>query len=120
MAEIVDRYLDALVAHDWVAFAACLSDDIVRIGPFEDTYSPKAPYVEFISKLMPSLEDYSMRVDRITDAKNMTVVELTESMRFGETVHVTPEVLIFEVEADGLISKIDIFIKSLGGAPKLV
>ncbi|MFZ0667171.1 MAG: nuclear transport factor 2 family protein [Acidimicrobiales bacterium] len=120
MAEIVDRYLEAVVTHDWDAFASCLSEDVTRIGPFGDTYNPKAPYVEYISKLMPTLEDYSMHVDRISDTENLTVVELTESMRFGETLHVTPEVLIFEIGADGLISKIDIFIKRLGDPPKLV
>jgi ketosteroid isomerase-like protein len=112
---VVGRYLTAIVEHDWDALGACVAEDIVRVGPFGDTYTPKAPYIEFISALMPTLEKYSMRVDRIVYAEDRTfaVAELTEELELGGTPYLTPEALLFGIGPDGLIQKIDIYIKRL-------
>jgi len=113
MGSVVERYLRALVDHDWVALAECMADDVVRVGPFGDTYTPKGPYVTFLEELMPSLEGYSMKVDRIVEAGSVVVAELTETLEIGGKVHVTPEALVFDLDADGRIAKVDIFIKRL-------
>ena len=64
---VVERYLDAIIGHDWSALAACLSDDgFARVGPWGDEYDDKAEYVAFIADLMPKLPGYEMRVDRVT------------------------------------------------------
>ena len=40
---VVERYLDAIISHDWDALAACLSDDgFARVGPWGDEYDDKA------------------------------------------------------------------------------
>jgi ketosteroid isomerase-like protein len=114
--DTVERYLKAVVEHDWTALAGCLTDDVVRVGPFGDTYAPKGPYLAFLEELMPSLEGYSMEVERIVEAGNVVVAELTETLEMGGTVHVTPEALVFDLDADGLISRVNIFIKRLGPA----
>ena len=116
MAKAVDTYLKAVVDHDWEAFASSVADDVVRVGPFGDTYTPKGPYVEYVSKLMPTFENYSMQVDRIIDSGAVVVVELTETLDIGGKTHVTPEALVFDIDATGLISKVDIFIKRLDGS----
>ncbi len=116
MAGVVETYLRAVAEHDWAALARCLADDVVRVGPFGDTYTPKAPYVAFLEELMPSLEGYSMKVDRIVDAGSVVVAELTETLEMGGKVHVTPEALVFDLDEDGLIVKVDIFIKRLPDA----
>jgi ketosteroid isomerase-like protein len=113
VTEVVERYLKALIAHDWEAFAACLADEVVRVGPFGDTYSPKAPYVDYISKLMPSLQGYAMEIERVIDAGPAVVVELSETVEIGGETIVTPETLVFDLDVDGLIQKIDIYIKRL-------
>jgi ketosteroid isomerase-like protein len=118
MSGIVQRYLCAIVEHDWQSFEECLADDVVRIGPFGDTYEPKAPYVEFVSKLMPTLGGYSMRVDRIVESGDVVVAELTETVEIGGSVFVTPEALVFDLNSDGLIAKVDIFIKPHRDVPK--
>jgi ketosteroid isomerase-like protein len=114
MASVVERYLRAVVDHDWASLADCLADDVVRVGPFGDTYTPKDPYVAFLKKLMPSLEGYSMHLERIVEAGSVVVAELTETMEIGGKVHVTPEALVFDIDPDGRIVKVDIFIKRLG------
>jgi predicted ester cyclase len=111
--ELVERYLRSVVEHDWETFASCVSEDVVRVGPFGDTYTPKAPYVEYISELMPSFGGYSMQVDRIVAAGEGVLALLTETLEIGGTVHVTPEAIVFGLDVDGLISTIDIYIKRL-------
>jgi hypothetical protein len=113
MVSVVERYLRAVVDHDWGALADCLADDVIRVGPFGDTYTPKGPYVAFLEELMPSLEGYSMDVERIVEAGPVVVAELTETVEIGGNVHVTPEALVFDIDPDGRIVKVDIFIKRL-------
>ena len=49
MGSVVDSYLDAIVSHDWDALRSAVAPDIVRVGPFGDTYVGRDAYVEFIS-----------------------------------------------------------------------
>ena len=111
---VVERYLDRMVAHDWEAMAACLADDVVRVGPFGDVYTPKEPYVAFLAALMPTLAGYSMRVGRIVETAGTVVVELTETVEFDGTVIVTPEALVVDLDEAGLIGRIAIYIQRLG------
>lgn len=114
-AATVERYLACVAGHDWTGLTECLHPDVVRVGPFGDTYTPRGPYVAFLEQLMPTLEEYSMRVDRVLTAHDATTVtvELTETMRFGDRVVQTPEALIFDLSDDGRIRHIGIFIRTL-------
>ena len=116
--DLVARYLDAVVAHDWESMSDCLSDDVVRTGPFGDTYSGKRVYIEFLSGLMPALEGYSMRVDRImaNGEGAVAVAELTETVEIGGVPVDTPEALVFDFDDRGLIAHISIYIQRLGEA----
>jgi hypothetical protein len=105
-----------MVAHDWDAMAACVVDDVERIGPFCDVYRGKQEYVAFISDLMPQLGGYAMKVDRVVYAGRIAVAELTESVDGTDT----PEALVFDLDGAGLISRIAIYIQrpelgALGG-----
>ncbi len=56
-----------------------------------------------------------MEVDRVVYTRvrrSFAVAELTETLEIGGTHYVTPEALVFDIDTDGLISKIDIFIKT--------
>lgn len=102
-----------MVAHDWVAMAGCVTDDIERTGPFCDTYSGKDEYVKFISELMPTLPDYAMKIDRVVYADGVAVAELTESVGGTDT----PESLVFDLADDGRIRRISIYIQRPEFAP---
>jgi len=102
-----------MVAHDWDGMATCLADDVVRVGPFGDTYSGKGPYVEFLSALMPTLEGYAMRIDRVVGEGSFAAVELTETVEIDGKPIVTPEALVFDLDQDGLIAHIAIYIQRL-------
>ena len=108
---VVERYLAAIVSHDWDGLRACITDDVVRTGPFGDRYEGREPYVAFIAETMPSLRRYEMRVARVTYAGGLAFAELSETVEVGDELTVTPEVLVFELADDGRIARIDIYIK---------
>jgi hypothetical protein len=119
MGKIVERYLATMVAHDFDAMAGCLATDVVRVGPFGDTYTPRGPYVEMLAQLMPSLPGYSMRIDRVVELEKgrLVLVELTETVEMNGAPLATPEALVFELNPEGLIAHISIYIQTLGVTP---
>lgn len=110
----MERYLEAVVGHDWDALADCLAEDVVRVGPFLDTYTPRGPYVEFLAGLMPGLPGYSMRVDRVLYQGNVAVAQLSETVEIDGMPLETPEALVFDLDDDGRIARIEIFIQRAG------
>jgi ketosteroid isomerase-like protein len=116
---VVVRYLDRMVAHDWEAMAACLAEDVVRVGPFGDTYTPRDPYVAFLSALMPALPGYSMRIDRVQSIGPTVLVELTEIVEIDGAPLETPEALVFDLDREGRIAHIAIYIQRLGEVPAM-
>jgi ketosteroid isomerase-like protein len=117
---VVERYLDAIIGHDWDALAECLSDDgFVRVGPWGDEYADKAAYVAFIADLMPRLPGYEMRVDRVTYSadQRVAVAELTETVDVNGRPHATPEALVFDLDGER-ISRIQVFVQTLGVEPR--
>jgi ketosteroid isomerase-like protein len=116
---VVVRYLDRMVAHDWEAMAACLAEDVVRVGPFGDTYTPRDTYVAFLSDLMPALPGYSMRIDRVQSIGRTVLVELTEIVEIDGSPLETPEALVFDLDDEGRIAHIAIYIQRLGEVPAM-
>ena len=109
--DVVERYLDRLLAHDWDGMAACLTPDVVRVGPFGDTYTPRDRYVAFLAELMPQLPNYSMKVTRVTYGKGVAVAELSETLDVDGAPLETPEALVFDIDHEGRIAHIAIYIQ---------
>lgn len=113
---LVAHYLERLAARDWVALEACLAPGVVRVGPFGDVYRPRAAYLEFLSTLLPTLVEHTIEVTRIVAVDRVAAVELREGMVIdGERVE-TPEVLVFNLDHEGLIERLDIYIQSAAPA----
>jgi hypothetical protein len=108
---VVLRYLDHMTSHDWAALTECLHPDVVRVGPFGDTFHPRGPYVEFLSSLIPTLINYDLIIERVVTRQSVVVVQLRESMEINGSLDVTREVLVFDTDGASLISRIDIFIQ---------
>jgi ketosteroid isomerase-like protein len=109
--DVVERYLDRLVAHDWDGMAACLTPDVVRVGPFGDTYTPRDRYVAFLAELMPHLMNYSMKVARVIYGDGVAVAELSETLDVDGAPLETPEALVFDVNDTGRIAHIAVYIQ---------
>jgi ketosteroid isomerase-like protein len=110
-AKVVEGYLHAVATQDWHGMRASVREDVVRIGPFGDTYTGRDAYVEFLSGLMPTLPGYSMDVTRVTylDNGRRAIAELTETVTMDGAPMVTPEALLFDLDDDGRIARIEIF-----------
>jgi hypothetical protein len=108
---VVEDYLDAVATQDWDRLRAAVRDDIVREGPFGDVYTGVGPYVEFLSALMPTLPGYSMDVAKVTyvDGGRRAFAELSETVEMDNQPLVTPEVLVFDLDGDGLITHVAIY-----------
>jgi hypothetical protein len=108
---VVEGYLAAVATQDWQALAAAVTEDVIRIGPFGDTYTGREAYVDFLSSLMPTLSGYSMDVARVSylDRGRRAVAELSETVTVDATPLITPEVLLFDLDADGQVARIEIF-----------
>ena len=111
---VVEQFLEAMVAHDWAALRACVTDDIHRVGPFGDAYDGKESYVTFIAELLPSLPGYLMEVSRVTyTGDGLAFAELAETVELDGHPHRTPEVLVFGLTgAEPRIRTIEIYIQT--------
>lgn len=116
MADIVERYLDAIASHDWDVFDACIADDVVRVGPYGDRFVGRTDYLAFIADLMPKLKGYAMTLDRVTYVGDTRAyAELSETVELDGKPMRTQEVLVFALDDDGRIARVDIFIQSPEG-----
>jgi ketosteroid isomerase-like protein len=116
MADIVARYLDAIASHDWDVVDECIADDIVRVGPYGDRFVGRDDYMAFIADLMPKLGGYAMKLDRVTYVSGTRAyAELSETVEFDGKPMRTPEVLVFELNSDGRIARVDVFIQTPEG-----
>lgn len=113
MAGIVERYLDAIVSHDWDVVGECVADGVIRVGPYGDRFDGRDDYLAFISDTMPKLEGYVMELHRVTYANDgLAFAELSETVEFDGKAMLTPEVLVFELNGDGRITRVEIFIQT--------
>jgi hypothetical protein len=106
---IIERYLLALTDHDWDALGECLTDDVVRVGPYGDTYDGKDAYLSFISDLMPTLPGYRMDISRVIYGDGVAYAELAETVTVGCAPLRTPECIAFDLTDDGRIRRIEVF-----------
>ena len=110
-AGVVEGYLEAVAGQDWDRLRAAVAGDVVRIGPFGDVYTGRDDYVAFLSELMPTLPGYSMDVAKVTyvDDGRRVFAELAETVEMDGALVVTPEVLAFDLDENGVITRIEIF-----------
>jgi hypothetical protein len=115
MADVVERYLGAIVSHDWDMVGACIADEIIRVGPYGDRFEGRDGYLAYISNTMPKLAGYSMQLNRVTYVGDrLAFAELSETVKLDGKATSTPEVLVFDIGGDGRISRVDIYIQTLG------
>jgi len=114
MRDVVEQYLAAVVGHDWHTLRECVTEDIVRVGPYGDRYEGRDAYVAFLAATMPALREYAMHVDRVTYLSGgRALAELSETVEMDGTAVRTPEALVFDLDADGRIAHIEIYIQTL-------
>jgi limonene-1,2-epoxide hydrolase len=115
-AGVVERYLACLATNDWDGLAATVADeDLIRDGPYCDVVEGKQPYLKFLRGVFAKLEGYRLDVRRISHVSDrVSYVELSETFDIDGVPTEYPECLVFEQNDDGLINRVNVFIKQLG------
>src|SRR5262245_35485022 len=105
-----------MAAHDWDGLAATIADEgLARDGPFCDRIEGKQRYVNFLRNLIPTLNDYELKVQRVSQVSDRaSFVELSESFDVNGVLTEYPECILFECNDDGLICYVSVFIKQPG------
>lgn len=109
--DVVGGYLESVATQDWNRLRSTVAEDVLRVGPFGDVYAGREAYVEFLSTLMPTLAGYAMTVSQVTyaDDGRRAFAELSESVTVDGVPRLTPEVLVFDLDGAGRISRVEIF-----------
>ncbi|HEY1826946.1 MAG TPA: nuclear transport factor 2 family protein [Acidimicrobiales bacterium] len=111
-SDVAIRYLRGLAAHSWDDVAVCLAAGVLRRGPYGDDYKGAAEYLEFLKNTMPTLPGYRMDIDRVTGiSEHRVMVELRETIEIESGPLVTYEVLTFDLDGEGLLEEICIYIR---------
>lgn len=111
--QVVERYLECLAAHDWDGLADTIAEEgLTREGPFCDVVEGKAHYVAYLRKVCTNLKGHRLQVQRVSHVDSrVSFAELSETFEIDDVATTWPECILFEREADGLISRVSVFFK---------
>ncbi len=109
---VVEEYLSAIAEHDWPSVASCVAAGVERIGPYGERCTGREDYVALLSEVVPALRRYKMDVQRVlyTADRRQAVAELSETVEVDGELLLTPEALVFDMDDDGLISRVAIYL----------
>ncbi len=110
---VVEDWIDAYGAQDWDRLATCFSPEgFTRVGPYADVISNRDEYISFLQRVVPTLKDsYRLLTERITYAGSVAVGELIEHLEVDGKITDIPEVIVYDLDANGLIKKMRLFLQ---------
>jgi limonene-1,2-epoxide hydrolase len=114
----VEDYLKTLSDRDWAALPAVFAEDgLVRSGPFCDMVEGRDAYVSFLRDVCSPFESYRLDVHRISRSGDRIVFAEIDEVIGGAGSF--PEVLLFELDEDGKIRYVSVFMKRPGDQPSI-
>lgn len=111
--DVIERFLERYNARDWDALADCFSAaGFQRTGPYGDTIEGAAEYVAFLRRVVPTLGDrYRLDPVRVVPAGRGALAEVVEDFEVDGEVRRTPEAIVVEVDADGRIARMRLYVQ---------
>jgi hypothetical protein len=114
---VIERSFDALIAGDWASFAALLSPEVERIGPGGDRVVGREPYVQqMASGQSPSDKSqqptkWDVHCIAYTADRRSAFARVTAHVTYGGRDLRVEETLAYRIDADWLISHIEVFMQ---------
>lgn len=108
---LVARFLDRMANRDWDAMAACVAEDVVRVGPYRDVKVGRAAYRDFLAATIEALAGYRMDVQRIWSDGQRAVAQLAETLEVDGRPRRTDEAVVVDLGPDGLISRVEVYLQ---------
>lgn len=94
----------------WAPLAELIAtDEFIRIGPFKDAMN-WTEYAEFLTDWAKS-SDWDCSFKRITEAADVTFLELEESSQIGDFSSVVNSTSVYEFNADNKIRYIAVYLQ---------
>jgi hypothetical protein len=117
----VEDYLQALSDREWGRLPGVFSaEGLVRSGPFCDTVYGAEAYVDFLTDVCSPFESYRLDTHRISRSGDRIVfAEIDEVIGRDGRVDAFPEVLLFELDEEGRIRYVSVFMKRPGAQPSI-
>ena len=110
--QVLTRYFQALRDHDWAALRECVSAGVQRTGPYLDRVEGRDAYADFLAGFVPTLPNYELRVHDVQRLEGGgAVVRLSEILDVDGVSTEHREMLLFDFDAEGLIDRVDIYLK---------
>ena len=111
---VIERIFDRLAAGDWTGYAALLSPDVVRIGAWGDRTVGRDHILAMVANL-PGTSWVVHRVVYAPDGQSAFARVTAYPARGGLSQF--EQTLAFELDADGLVSMIEMFWQTPWNAP---
>lgn len=108
---LVARFFDRMASRDWDAMAACLADDVCRVGPYRDVKTGRAEYRDFLAATIDALDGYRMEVQRIWSDGRRVVAQLSETLEVDGRPRRTDEAIVLDLGPDGLIRRVEVYLQ---------
>ncbi len=109
----VEDFLERYNARDFDALASCFHPtDFHRVGPYGDTIDSSPEYVAFLRDVVPTLGPrYRLVPERVFYAGSTAVAEVIEEFEVDGELRTTPEVIVFELDGDGRITRMRLYVQ---------
>lgn len=107
----VTRFFDRMGAFDWDAMAACVAEDITRVGPFRDVKTGRDDYRDFLAATIEALDGYRLDVQRIWSDGERAVAQLSETLDVDGRPRRTDEAIVLDLGPDGLIHRVEVYLQ---------
>jgi hypothetical protein len=109
----VEEFLERYNSRDWEGLAGCFSPNgFHRIGPYGDVIASSSDYIEFLRGIVPTLgPEYRLSTTRIVYADRAAVAELVEHFEVEGELRETPEAIVFDLDAAGLITNMHLYVQ---------
>ena len=117
---VVEDFLERYNAQDWDALARCFSPTgFHRVGPYGDTIDSSTEYVAFLARVVPTLgESYQLELVRVIYCDRSATAELIEHFEVDGELRKTPEVIVYDLDADGLITSMHLYVQRHNDVPQ--